>query len=178
MVIARQRREVAPMNDDQAKPRSKADAALEREILLGREFTLADAIGRMAGPGIMKGVSPVSGKDQAATIVQDYLARHLPDASGNLRAALLRGVASSELFLKGYGQPLTALAGCLHRVRDSEHLLKELVRDADVEWGRMYGERPYFETDGQPADPDDPYTAESVRSALSHLLEALTAGHQ
>jgi hypothetical protein len=38
------------MSDDEAKPRSEADAALQREILQGREFTLADAIGRMAGP--------------------------------------------------------------------------------------------------------------------------------
>jgi hypothetical protein len=163
------------MSDDQAKPLSDADAALQREILQGREFTLADAIGRMAGPGIMKGVSPVSGKGQAEAIIQDYLTRHLTDASGNLRTVLLRGVASSEVFLKGYDQPLTALAGCLRRVLDSEHLLKELVRDADVEWGRMYGERPYFEKEGQPADPNDPYTAESARTALSKLLETLAA---
>ena len=166
------------MSDDQTKPRSEADAALQREILQGREFTLADAIGRMAGPGIMKGVSPVSGKDQAEATIQDYLTRHLTDASGNLRVALLRGVASSELFLKGYGHPLDALAGCLRRVLDSEHLLKELVREADVEWGRMYGERPHFEKEGQPPDPDDPYTVESVRAALSRVLETLTAGQQ
>ena len=45
------------MSDEQGKPRSEADAALQKEILLGREFNLADAIGRMAGPGIRKGSS-------------------------------------------------------------------------------------------------------------------------
>jgi hypothetical protein len=163
------------MSDDEAKRPSEADAALQREILQGREFSLADAIGRMAGPGIMKGVSPVSGKDQAAATIQDYLTRHLTDESGNLRVVLLRGVAGSEFFLKHFDQPLVALAGCVRRVLDSEYLLKELVREADVEWSRMYGERPYFETEGQPADPEDPYTVESVRNTLAHLLETLAA---
>jgi hypothetical protein len=164
------------MSDDQAKRQSEANAALQREILQGREFTLADAIGQMAGPGIMKGVSPITPLRQAAATIQDYLARHLTDASGNLRVALLRGVEGSEFFLKNYDQPLVALTGCVRRVLGSEHLLNELVREADIEWGRMYGERPYFEKEGQPADPDDPYTVASVRLALTELVATLTAG--
>jgi hypothetical protein len=164
------------MSDDQAKHQSEADAALQREILQRREFTLADAIGRMAGPGIMKGVSPITPLRQAAATIQNYLTRHLTDASGNLRVALLRGVEGSELFLKNPERPLVALAGCVGRVLGSEHLLSELVREADIEWGRMYGERPYFEKEGQPADPDDPYTVKSVRLALTELVAKLTAG--
>ena len=61
-------------------------------------------------------------------------------------------------------------------VLGSEYGLKELVREADVEWGRVFGERPRFETDGCPAAPDDPYTAESVRTALTQLVGGLTAG--
>jgi hypothetical protein len=67
------------------------------------------------------------------------------------------------------------LAGYVRRALDSEYVLKELVRDADVEWGRMFGERPVCEQEGRPADPDDPFTAESVREALSQLFETLTA---
>ena len=126
----------------------------------------------------MKGVSPVSNSRQSAATIQDYLARHLTDASGNLRVTLLRGIEGSEILLKNHDQPLVALAGCVRRVLDSEHLLKELVREADVEWGRMYGERPYFENEGQSADPDDPYTGESVCAALSNLLDTLTAAQQ
>src|SRR4051812_46239252 len=44
------------MNDDPPKRRSKADADLEREIRADRTFSLEEAIGRMAGPGAMKGV--------------------------------------------------------------------------------------------------------------------------
>ena len=45
---------------------SEADAELEREIRKGRKVTLAEAIGWMAGPGAMKGVSPVARQQQAA----------------------------------------------------------------------------------------------------------------
>jgi hypothetical protein len=44
------------MNDDD-KRRSAADAELEREIRQGRKFTAREAMGRMLGPGAMKGVS-------------------------------------------------------------------------------------------------------------------------
>src|SRR6476469_612637 len=52
----------AEMSNETPKPLSEADAELEREIRAERKFTLAEAIGRMAGPGAMKGVSPVSNK--------------------------------------------------------------------------------------------------------------------
>jgi hypothetical protein len=54
--------------------------------------------------------------------------------------------------------------------------LKELVREADAEWGRTFGERPYFDREGQPPHPDDPYTAQSVRAVLERLAESLRAG--
>jgi hypothetical protein len=51
--------------------------------------------------------------------------------------------------------------------------LKELVREADVEWGRVYDKRPHFEKEGAPPDPDDPYTVESVRTILAGLIDQL-----
>ena len=53
------------MSDREDKPRSEADAELEREIRKGRKFTIAEAIGRLAGPGAMKGESPVARMQQA-----------------------------------------------------------------------------------------------------------------
>jgi len=55
-------------------------------------------------------------------------------------------------------------------------LLKELVRQADVEWGATMGERPYFEKEGCSRHSNDPYTVESVRIALSDLVQQLAAG--
>jgi hypothetical protein len=164
------------MCDEQPERPSDADADLEREIRKGRKFNLAEAIGRLAGPGAMKGVSPVAPMRQAEVEIEDWLRRHLADAGGGLQVALLRGVKGSELLLNNFDQPLVVLASYVQRVLGREYLLKELVREADVEWGRALGERPYFEKEGCPPHPDDPYTAESVRAALSRLLEKLTAG--
>ena len=164
------------MSDDQAKCRSEADAALEREILMDRPFSLAEAIGRMAGPGIMKGVSPVTGQQQAVAEIQGYLGRHLIDPVGVLSVVLVRQVNASGLLLNHFDQPLFALASYVQRVLESEYLQKELVSEADVEWGRVFGERPYFEKEGCPPHPDDVYTADSVRTSLSQLVEKLTTG--
>ena len=90
-----------------------------------------------------------------------------------LTAVLARKVKASELFLKGYEQPIAVLAGCVQQVLASEYLLQELVRQTDVEWGREFGERPYFERPGRPPHADDPFTFESVRRSLTTVAERL-----
>ena len=164
------------MSNNQDTQRSEADAELEREIRKERKFTLSEAIGRMAGPGAMKGESPIPRMQQAGAEIEGWLRRHLADAGGALQVVLLRRVNESELLLKNFEQPLVVLAGCCQRILGSEHLLKELVRDADIEWARTMGERPHFEKAGFPPDPDDPYTVESVRSALFGLVKDLREG--
>jgi hypothetical protein len=164
------------MRDNKDTQRSEADAELEREIRKGREFTLAEAIGRMAGPGAMKGVSPVTRKEQAAVEIENWLRQHMPAGNGELQVVLLRFMKGSEFLLNNFEQPLVVLAACCQRVLGSDYLLKELVREADVEWGQVRGERPYFETEGSPPHPDDPYTFESVRKTLAGLVEQLGAG--
>src|SRR5262245_34564326 len=164
------------MADDQPKTRSEADAELERQIRAERKFTLSEAIGRMGGPGMMKGVSPVTRKEQAVAEIQEYICRHLADSAGVLSGVLLRQVRESKLLLDSLDQPLVVLASYVRQILDSEYGLKELVREADVEWGRVFGERPLFEKDGCQPAPDDPYTLESVRAALTLLAGGLTAG--
>jgi hypothetical protein len=164
------------MSDDSDSKRSEADAELEREIRKERKFTLEEAIGRMIGPGGMKGVSPITRLQQAEIEIGDWLRFHLTDAGGALQIVLHRHIRESKLLLDDLGQPLVVLAGFCRRVLDSEFLLKELVREADVEWGRAMGERPIFEKEGSPPDPDDPYTLESVRHALEEVLRQLAEG--
>ena len=108
--------------------------------------------------------------------IENWLRSHLSDADGALQVVLLRRVKGSELLLNNFDQPLVVLAGYCQRVLDSDYLLEELVREADIEWGRVLGERPYFEKEGSPPDPDDPYTVESVRKTLSGLIEQLAVG--
>ena len=82
----------------------------------------------------------------------------------------------SDLLLKGFDQPLVVLVGYIRQLLNSQDGLKELVRDADVEWGRVYCERPFLDKDGCAPSPDDPYTLESVRTALTQLAGTLAAG--
>jgi len=152
---------------------SSDDPELEREIRASRTFSLGEAIGRMAGGGVMKGASPISVARQAQIAIEEYLRCHLADAGGVLVRVLLRDVGQSARLLDAHDPPLNVLADFVRTVLQSEYLLRELVREADVEWGQALGERPYFERTGQPPDPDDPYTLESVRRSLSRLAEAL-----
>jgi hypothetical protein len=163
------------MSDNNDKQRSEADAELEREIRKERKFTLAEAIGRMAGPGAMKGESPVTLTQQAAVEIENWLRHHLPAGNAELEVVLLRCIKGSALLLHNFEQPLVVLAAFCQQVLDSDYYLQELVRQADVEWGQVQGERPYFDQEGSARNPDDPYTLESVRKTLTGLIEQLAA---
>ena len=99
------------MSEDKRERSSSKDAEINREIRSGRKFSLAEAIGRIGGSGLLKGTSPVTGKRQAELVIEQFLESHLVDSEGALEAVLLRRVRESEtLFKMGYEQPLTALA--------------------------------------------------------------------
>lgn len=146
---------------------------LEREIRNRREFSLAEAIGRLAGPGGMKGASPVNRLQQAQAEVDQLVRGHLRDPSGVLQGVLSREVGSGGVLLGGLDDPAAALGRHVRQILASPPLLAELVRMTDMEWGRVMGERPFFEVDGRPAHPADPYTLASVRSALEAFVAAL-----
>lgn len=162
------------MNDDD-KTCSDADAELEREIRQGRKFTLEEAIARLAGPGILKGESPVGRLQQAEFEIESWLRTHLTDAGGGLEVVLNRRVKGSELLLNNFEQPLVVLAAYCQQIVASDCQLEELVREADVEWARVMDERPYLDRPGAPRHPDDPYTMESVRKELAAILDELSS---
>ena len=81
----------------------------------------------------------------------------------------------AEAIVNTIHEPLVVLASYCQQVLGSDYLLGELVRDADIEWGRLMGERPYLERAGAAPDPDDPYTAQRVRETLNELVEQLAA---
>src|SRR5262245_35708430 len=130
------------MSEQEGNKRSEEDAALQREVLEGRKFTLEEAIARMAGPGAMKGESPVARMQQAEFEIETWLDTHLLDAGGALHAVLNRQIRRSELMLTNFEQPMAVLADYCQQLCASDYLLAELVRDADIEWGRVMGERP------------------------------------
>jgi len=156
-----------------------AAADIEREIRRGRKFSLNDALGRLGGEGMLKGASPVPPIEQTEAAIANYLRAHLADPGGVLAHVMARQVKTSELLIEHFDRPEVVLAGYVNEVLNSDTLLKDLVREADVEWGRLLGERPHFQREGRAADPDDPYTVASVRTALMQLVQAATRGeHQ
>ena len=159
------------MDRDKTPPDPSPD--LEQEVRQGRKFTAKEAIARLAGPGAMKGASPVSRVKQAEIEIDTWLQGHFDDAAGAFRTVLQRRIQGSPLLLDNLDRPLAALAAYCRDVCASDYLLKELVREADVEWGRAMDERPYFEKEGSRPDAKDPYTLESVRTALGEALAQL-----
>ena len=160
------------MSDD-AKCQSEADAAIEQEIRLGRKLGAKDLLAHIAGPGALKGASPVSPVLQAETEIGTWLGHNLADVCGALRTVLHRHLKGSQLLLDDLDRPLVAVRAYLQRVLAAEPLLREIVNEADVEWGRAMDERPLFERAGVPPHPDDPYTLEGVRQALNDAVAVL-----
>jgi len=163
------------MSDDRDKKQhSEAEAELEREIRQGRKFTAQEAMGRMIGPGAMKGGSAVPRVQEAGMAIGTWLRSNLTDSTGALQALLHRRLRESALLLNNLDQPLIALADYCQQVLASDYHLTELVREADVEWGRRMDERPHFNREGSPPHPDDPYTNDSVRTALQEVLTKIS----
>jgi len=160
------------MSDKDPAPPQPTDAEIEREIRSRRRFSVSEAIGRSAG-GLLKGASPVTRKQQAEFEIDEFLERHLADAEGALAIVLPRHIRESEVLLTGYDEPLAALEGIIEDLLDSAESLQRFVTRTDAEWGRLYSERPHFEQEAHPPDPDDPYTLSSVRATLAVLLESL-----
>jgi len=165
------------MTNDQDKPQPKLDAEIELEIRQARKFTAQEAVGRMAGPGAMKGASAVSPQQQAENAVGNWLRDNVVDPAGALRAVLYRHLKGSQLLLENSENPTAAAASYCEQVLASDHRIEELTRESDVEWGRTMDERPYFERQGALPHPDDPYTSASVREALRNAVKESCGGH-
>jgi|tagenome__1003787_1003787.scaffolds.fasta_scaffold20242052_1 hypothetical protein len=155
-------------------PKQPSQCDPEEEIRRARRFTSQEALARMAGPGALKGASPVPREQQAENEIASWLAAHMGDPPGALKCVLCRHLEGTELLLNNLDQPLTALTNYCSRILASDERLKDLVREADVEWGRLMSERPYFDRDDSYPHREDPYTLESVRKTLNHVLESRT----
>lgn len=157
------------MDEDPNKP-ANAEEQLEREIRQGRKFNPQEALARMAGPGAMKGASPVSEVQQAEAEIGTWLGSNMADTGGALKVVLHRHLKGSRLLLDNLDRPMTALARYCRAILENDSRLREIVREADVEWGRAMDERPHFDREGIEPSPDDPYSANSVRRALDDAL--------
>jgi hypothetical protein len=150
------------------------ESEIEREIRQARKFNPQEALAKMAGPGAMKGASPVSPVRQAELAIGNWLKANVADPQGALRLLLHRHAKGSALLLENIERPLIALRVLCQEILDSDYRLAELVREADVEWGRAVDERPHFDQPDRAPHPDDPYTVEGVRAALAEIVAKLS----
>jgi len=149
------------------------DRQIFLEAIAGRERTVADVIGQSGGD-FLKGESPVPKLIQRKTELKLFLNDNLRDSEGALLLVLQNRMDESDALISQYlDHPLRALATMVQQLLDNATLLTEIVRQADFRWGQIYDERPHFDIPGKPFDPDDPYTAESVRGQLQHLLTVI-----
>ncbi len=149
---------------------SERDLTIQREILAGRKFSLAEAIGREGG-SFLKGDSPVPKQLQAIAEINAFIKKNLTDPPGALVAVLCVWVKTDLRVVENMNSPLIALKQIISSLIDNQNLLYEFVRQVDFKWGQIYDERPYFQQPGQPAHPNDEYTHESVRLQLIEFLD-------
>lgn len=157
-----------PKDKDKTPPPDLAD-----EIRRGRDFNLAEAVGREAGDSL-KGASPVAPADQLVLQIDEILARSLADGEGSLARTLSRDLAGNPpLLARHFEDPVGALNEYLTGILAHPTSLETLVRRTDARWGREYDERPRFEKPGHAPRADDPYTISSVTRALRDLQSRL-----
>ncbi len=156
------------MSDD------KKSKKIEEELKKQQKFSMASAIGRSGGGGMLKGASPIPKQDQATNQIKDFVREQCSDPSGAIKSILNRRVKSSTTLIeKHLDNPKAALAELLQSILNKDTVLYEFVRQVDVRWGEMYQERPMFQQPGDSAHPDDEYTHESVKADLTSLLQTV-----
>lgn len=156
-----------------SKEDEERDLEIMRDALQGRKFTLADLIGREGG-GFLKGESPVPKIIQIKTEINNFIGNNLKDLSGALQAVLTDLVNGGDDKISCHDtQPLNALTLIIEDILSNEYKYYDFVKQVDLKWGQMNGERPYFQTVGESAHTEDEYTHESVRLRLMDLLEKI-----
>lgn len=164
-------------NQPEPNPNQDVNRAIEQEIRQGRKFSIADAIGKEGG-NFLKGESPVPKLLQVKNELIIFVRQHVHDPSGALQATLQDLIQTDDVVCsRNFANPLNALSDLLQPLITREGLLHDFVRQVDMRWGKMYGERPYFERPGHPPHPEDEYTYASVRTQLIELL-ATAKAHQ
>jgi len=121
------------MTDGQDR-KSSDDRKLEEEIRQPRSFTPQEAIARMAGPGALKGASPVSQVQQAETEIGNWLTRHLAEAAPT--------IARNGAAIEGeHSGPNDRKLQCIERVREEQlHGLGAEAHAAMLRGEEAYGE--------------------------------------
>lgn len=140
---------------------------IEKEIRDRRKFSMEDAISDKM-KGMFKNASVIPKLKTVQLEIQQLIKKNIPDNFGAIHRVLMRRVKNSnDIVHKHFDKPHMALKEIIEHILERDTRLYEFVRAVDQYYGEAYGERPHFQMPGKPAHPDDNYTHESVREALT-----------
>ena len=161
------RRQNNSQNDSHSSSPSSLPNEIRREILQGREFSLAEVIGREGGT-FLRGNDSIPRPMRAIATLNHFLDTHLTDSEGALKPTLQRWLQEDARFSQNLDLPLMAMAETLEEMAQPPALY-EFARQVNVHWEQMYGDRPYFQKPGQPPHPEAAYSHEGIQSTLKEL---------
>ena len=119
---------------------------------------------------LLRGASPVPGAVQFQGAMQQFLQKNVSDPSGALLHVLEQSVVAHRFAMLHENEPLIALKKYVELTLSQESRLREFTRKCDMQWGKIMGERPYFDREGQEPLPDDEYSWDSERAKLKEKL--------
>ena len=142
---------------------------LQQEIRQGRKFSIAEAIGREGG-SFMKGESAVPRPVRAANTIKQFLDSQLVDPSSAFATTLFTWATADIRLSRQLDTPLVALTQILESLLSEPTTFHEFFRQVAIAHANLTGERPHFQSLGQPPHPDADYTHESIQAQLSALI--------
>ncbi|MEM9945970.1 MAG: hypothetical protein AAF810_07885 [Cyanobacteria bacterium P01_D01_bin.36] len=142
---------------------------LQQEIRQGRKFSIAEAIGREGG-SFMKGESAVPRPVRAANTIKQFLDSQLVDPSSAFATTLFTWATADIRLSRQLDTPLVALTQILESLLSEPTTFHEFSRQVAIAHANLTGERPHFQSLGQPPHPDADYTHESIQAQLSALI--------
>lgn len=158
------------------KELNEEEELIERDILSGRKFSIAEAIGREGG-SLIKGYNPIPRLDQVVSFLTVFIEKNINDTSRVLMTVLQANVKNDRIKIaESIETPLQYLHNLIKSYVDNPHQLYEITREVDFKWGQINDEKPHFQKPGETPHPDDEYTHETVKKMLSKLLVKIEAG--
>ncbi len=149
---------------------NERNSEIEKEARNKMQGSLAGALSRDAGD-FLKGGSPIPVIVQAETVINTFINKHTEDSCGALKQVLQSRVKLNTTIVgDSIDAPLSALAIIVKKLLANSPFFYDFVKEVDAKYGQLFQERPYFQTPGGKAHPDDEYTHDSVKQSLEKLV--------
>lgn len=164
-------RKAAKSADRKTADREAANK-LQQEIRQGREFSLAEAIGREGG-SFMKGESTVPRPLRATNAIKQFIDSQLADTSSAFATTLFDWASNDIRVSRQLDTPLVALDQILESLLNEPTTFYEFARQVAIAHSTITGDRPHFQQPGEPPHPDASNTHDSITAALLKIASAL-----